>query len=190
MRYAVILADPPWSYRVGADVRSPSSRRPSRHYDTMPTHEIARLPVGDLAAEDCALFLWVTYPILYEAHEVIRAWGFAFKTCAFTWVKLNRDGSPWKGLGAYTRANAELCLLCAKGHPHVKTHDVPQVILSRRREHSRKPDIQYERIERLFDGPWIELFARQHWPGWETAFSNQDHKFLAQPPLLGERTTS
>ncbi len=130
--------------------------------------EIIRLPVVDLAADDCALFLWVTFPNLPVGLEVLSAWGFSYKTVAFTWVKTNsRSGTPFLGLGQWTRANAEICLLGIRGHVRRKAKDVRQVIMSPKREHSRKPDEQYERIMRLVDGPYIELFARYPWPGWD-----------------------
>lgn len=124
------------------------------------------LPVASIAADDCVLFLWATYPNLPDAFRVIDSWGFTYKTVAFTWIKTNKDGTPFMGLGYWTRANAEVCLLATRGRPKRKARDVPQVIISRRREHSRKPDEQYEHIMRLVDGPYIELFARYPWPGW------------------------
>lgn len=131
--------------------------------------EIKALPVGQLAAMDCALFLWVTFPCLYEAFEVLDAWGFAYKTVAFVWVKQNRqsDGLFW-GMGYWTRANAELCILATKGRPRRKSAGVHQVILSHVEQHSKKPDEARERIVALMgDLPRIELFARQETPGWD-----------------------
>lgn len=131
--------------------------------------EIKALPVGQLAAEDCALFLWITFPCLYEALDVLDAWGFTYKTVAFVWIKQNRqsDGLFW-GMGYWTRANAELCILATRGRPRRKSAGVHQVILSHVEEHSKKPDETRDRIVALMgDLPRIELFARQKSPGWD-----------------------
>lgn len=171
-KYGCILADPPWQFRVWAQ-SDKAHGAAAAHYTTMPSAEIARFPVGELAARDCALFLWVTYPNLPEGLRVMAAWGFVYKTVAFTWVKLNpKSKTPFLGLGHWTRANAEICLLGTRGHVKRKARDVAQLIVSPRREHSRKPDEQYERIMRLVDGPYIELFARQRWPSWD-AWGNE-----------------
>ena len=190
-QYRVILADPPWQYR--AFTPGTKTKRIGRvnvspvavQYDTLTVPQLGALPVSDLAEEDAALFLWATPPCLVEAIDLIRAWGFTYRTVAFNWVKLTRSGKPCIGLGHYTRANAEMCLLGIRGAMPVKDRAVRQVILSSRREHSRKPDEQYERIMRLFDGPYLELFARQQWPGWDV-WGDQAGKFPAQPFLFGE----
>jgi N6-adenosine-specific RNA methylase IME4 len=119
------------------------------------------------AAEDCVLFLWVTDPYLEKAMGVINAWGFKYKTVAFTWVKTNKSDEPWTGMGFWTRANPEQCLLATRGHPSRVRNDVAQLIIAPRREHSRKPDEIYHRIERLVAGPYLELFARQRRDGWD-----------------------
>ena len=129
----------------------------------MSLEDIKALPVQKLAAKDCALFLWVTFPCLQESFEVLRAWGFSYKTVAFVWVKRNRvsDSLFW-GMGYLTRANAELCILATKGHPRRADSGIHQVILSHIEEHSKKPDEARDRIVRLMgDVPRIELFARQ-----------------------------
>lgn len=131
--------------------------------------DIKRLPVRELADKDCALFLWVTFPMLCDAWGVMEAWGFSFKTVAFVWIKLNRktDGIFW-GLGHWTRANAELCLLATRGHPKRQSCNVHQVIISHIEEHSKKPDEARRRIEVLMgDVPRVELFARQSPPDWD-----------------------
>lgn len=135
----------------------------------MDINEIKALPVGQLAAVDCALFLWVTFPCLYEALDVLDAWGFIYKTVAFVWVKQNRqsDGLFW-GMGYWTRANAELCILATRGRPRRKSAGVHQIILSHVEQHSKKPDEARDRIVALMgDLPRIELFARQKSPGWD-----------------------
>ena len=127
------------------------------------------LPVDKLADQDCTLFLWATFPMLREALGVIDAWGFTFKTVAFVWIKLNRkaDNLFW-GLGSWTRANAEICLLATRGHPKRQSPNVHQVILSHIEEHSRKPAEARRRIVALMgDVPRVELFARQTPPGWD-----------------------
>lgn len=170
-KYGVILADPPWQFRVWAE-SDKAHGAATAHYPTMTPAEIKMLPVSDLAAKDCALFLWTTYPTLPEGLEVLKAWGFKYKTVAFTYVKLNKSGTPFVGLGHWTRANAEICLLGTRGKVKRKDKAVRQLIMTQRREHSRKPDEQYERIMRLVDGPYIELFARHTWPEWD-AWGNE-----------------
>jgi len=135
--------------------------------------DIKALPIADLAAADCALFLWGVWPRLPDVLEVIRAWGFEFKTAAFAWVKQNRGGEGlFTGMGFWTRANSEPCLLATRGSPLRLAADVHQVILSPVREHSRKPDEIRSRIERLVAGPYLELFGREQAPGW-TVWGNE-----------------
>ena len=150
-------------------------------YDTMDTDTIAALPVREIAARDCVLFLWATYPKLQEAFQVIEGWGFTYKTVAHTWAKLNPRGQGWHfGLGYWTRGNPEICLLATRGHPKRRDKCVANLIVSPRRDHSRKPDEVYDRIERLVAGPYCELFARQRRPGW-SAWGDQ----LSVTPDLG-----
>ena len=135
----------------------------------MSMEDIKALPVAELAAKDCALFLWITFPMLREAWSVMEAWGFTFKTVAFVWIKLNRkaDSLYW-GMGYWTRANAEICLLATRGNPKRQAKNVHQVILSHVEEHSKKPDEARRRIEALMgDVSRVELFARQSPPGWD-----------------------
>ena len=163
-KYGVIYADPPWRYRVWN-----GKGRIEKHYPTMELEDIMALPVRELADKDCALFLWATLPMLREALQVIKAWGFEYKTTAFVWVKLNRhrDGIFW-GMGYWTRANAEICLLATKGHPRRQARNIHQVIISHVEEHSKKPEEARRRIEALLgDVPRIELFARRTTPGWD-----------------------
>ena len=166
-KYNVILADPPWSFRAWSS--KGMGRSAEQHYPTMRLEDIKALPVSDLAAGDCVLFLWATFPMLKEALEVIDTWGFTYKTVAFTWVKENRKspGLFW-GLGYWTRANAEICLLATRGSPKRQSAAVHQVILSPVERHSKKPDEVRERIVTLMgDVPRVELFARQQTPGWD-----------------------
>ncbi len=179
-RFKVILADPPWSYRVYNRASGPVTKGRAgnrgiaeRHYDSLSLSELAQLPVPGLAQHNAALFLWATMPLLPEALSLMDAWGFTYKTVAFTWVKTNADGRSVTGrLGHYTRGASELCLLGLRGTMSRKDTCVEQVMLSPRRTHSQKPDEQYERIMRLFGGPYLELFARARYPDW-TAWGNE-----------------
>jgi N6-adenosine-specific RNA methylase IME4 len=171
---AAVLADPPWPFRV----RSPKGdgRSASQHYRIMSIEEIKAYPVADMAAADAWLFLWTTTPLLPVAIEVMSAWGFGYSGTAFAWAKLNPSANGFHvGMGFTTRKNVELCLLGRRGHPRILAHDVRELIVSPRREHSRKPAEQYERIERLCAGPYLELFARQRRPGWNSLGDDLDH---------------
>jgi N6-adenosine-specific RNA methylase IME4 len=178
--FGAMLADPPWKFYNWS--RRPwweradrnTSRAVERHYDTLSLEQLCALPVGDLAADDCALFLWACWPNLRDALAVIEAWGFIYKTCAFCWTKAHAgqiemfrdDFDDQMGLGYWTRANSEPCLLATRGDPKRLNADVRQAIIEPRREHSRKPDCVRPRIERLVAGPYLELFARRCRPGW------------------------
>ena len=172
-QYRVVYADPPWTFATFS--RKGKGRSAEAHYDCLPLPDIKRLPVGDWAARDCVLMLWTTDPLLDKAMEVIEAWGFTYKTIGFYWAKLNKsasrlvynDKSFFTGLGFWTRANPELCLLATRGHPRRRSAGVKKLVVSPRREHSRKPDEIYERIEALCEGPYLEMFARTERPGWD-----------------------
>lgn len=166
-RFRTIYADPPWEFKVYSG--KGKDRSADRHYNTGGLESIKALPVEALAAPDCALFLWCVMPELPGALDVIKAWGFEFKTVAFTWIKQNRsgDGLFW-GMGYWTRANAELCLFATRGSPQRLDKAVHQVLLSPIQEHSRKPDEIRERIVRLVGGPRLELYARRECEGWVT----------------------
>ena len=166
-KYGIIYADPPWRYVAWS--KKGSGRTAESHYATMNLNEICALPVQSIAAPDSALFLWATFPNLLEAFQVIQAWGFHFKTVAFVWVKRNRKSGSWFwGLGHWTRANAEICLLATRGHPKRQSKRVHQIINTPIEDHSKKPDITRSRIiELIGDLPRIELFARQKTSGWD-----------------------
>ena len=150
-------------HRVRHPVNSYSKRNNFRKQE-----EIEALPIADLAADDCALFLWAVMPQIPEALRVIEAWGFEYKTCAFVWVKQTKDGERFAtGMGYWTRANAEICLLATRGSPTRLNADVHQVVATPRGAHSAKPDEVAARIERLVGGPYLELFARQPREGWK-----------------------
>ena len=166
-KYGIIYADPPWHYRVYS--KKGAGRSAESHYPTMTIEEIQALPVSELADKDCALFMWITFPLLKESLSVLSAWGFKFKTIAFVWIKQNRksDSLFW-GMGYWTRANAEFCVLATKGKPKRMAKNVHQVIVSHIEEHSKKPDEARRRMVRLMgDLPRIELFARQKSAGWD-----------------------
>lgn len=163
-KYGVIYADPPWRYKAWR-----GNGMVEKHYPTMVLEDIMALPVEGLADKDCVLFLWATLPMLKEALQVIKAWGFQYKTTAFVWIKLNRQSSGifW-GMGYWTRANAEICLLATRGHSKRRAKNIHQVIISHVEEHSKKPEEARRRIEALMgDVPKIELFARRTSPGWD-----------------------
>lgn len=165
-KYGVIYADPPWSFETWSG--EGKDRAAENHYPTMTQAQIEALPVARLAADDCVLMMWAVMPQLPEALAVIKAWGFEYKTAGFVWGKTNKDGeTPSTGMGYWTRANAELCLLATRGKPQRINADVNQLILSPRMEHSRKPDEAAKRIERLVPGPYIEMFARAPREGWD-----------------------
>lgn len=136
----------------------------------MSIDELCALPVAEIAAPDSALFLWATFPQLPEALRLIKAWGFKYKTVAFVWLKKNpkKPDGWYMGLGHWTRANAEVCMLATRGHPHRQAANIHQFIIAPLREHSRKPDEAREKIVALMgDVPRVELFARQSPPGWD-----------------------
>ncbi len=177
LKYGAILVDPPWSFSNWS--AAGERKNALQHYDCMTYKAIAELCVGQFAAPDCVLFMWATDPLMPTAVNLMKWWGFAYKTVGFTWVKQTPRGKQWHmGLGYWTRANPEMCLLGTIGRPRRKSAAVRQLITAPIREHSRKPDEIYERIEALVDGPYCELFARQRRPGWE-CFGDEVDKFEA-----------
>lgn len=198
--FGAIVSDPPWRFATYSEKgrgRSPDGlsraaqrqNRPENHYQTLTLDEIKAIPVADVAARDCVLILWCVDPMLPQALEVGDAWGFKYKTTAFVWAKQRRETSTrdrlhddrWHkifpiGTGYWTRANPEIALLFTRGKPKRLHADVRKLIISPRREHSRKPDEACERIERLVAGPYLEMFARTTRPGW-TAWGNETTRF-------------
>lgn len=171
-KYDVIYADPPWEYRQSGSKKS-SRGLAKQHYDTMPTQEICDFPVREICRDKTICFMWATFPNIAEALKVMQAWGFTYKTAAFVWIKRNKksDSLFW-GMGAYTRANAEVCLLGisdnTKAKEIVKSHAVHQVIESPIMKHSKKPYETMHRIEKLLGSvSKIELFAREEAVGWD-----------------------
>jgi N6-adenosine-specific RNA methylase IME4 len=160
-----ILADPPWNF-VTYSAKG-QGKSPSQHYSTLIPEAIAMVPVSSIAADDCWLFLWIPSAHLPIGLIVMAKWGFTFSGRAFVWAKTNRKSPGFHlGLGKTTRKGCEDCWLAKRGQPRILAHDVHELIVAPVREHSRKPDEQYERIERLCAGPYVELFARQQWPSW------------------------
>lgn len=167
----VILADPAWKYNSRADHKTRFRGGAFGHYDLMSTAGICELPVASLLGpkEPAILFLWATFPMLKDAMQVIDHWGFKYKTVGFTWCKLNKkNGKPFFGVGHYSKSNAEVCLLATRGKTmKPATNSVSSLILTPRREHSRKPDEAYERIEAMYPTERkIELFARNYRRDW------------------------
>jgi N6-adenosine-specific RNA methylase IME4 len=170
--FAVIYADPAWTYTGGQRTRGPK-----RHYQLMSLADIKALPVAKLARRDAVLLLWTPGAHLEQAMAVITAWGFRFKGVGFVWVK------PTIGMGHWTRVQSELCLLATRGHPKRLAKDVEQVVCAPAGIHSAKPEEVRRRIERLCAGPYLELFGR-HWaPGW-TVWGNQVRNFTGIRPNL------
>jgi N6-adenosine-specific RNA methylase IME4 len=165
-RAGTITIDAPWPF-TGWGERS--NRRVTDHYETMLIDEIKALPIRALAAEHCAVFCWVTWPFMPVWASVLEAWGLTFSGLAFDWIKLNRDGEGlhW-GTGYGTRANSEPCLLAKIGSPLRLDEGVHSIIMAPVGAHSEKPDEAYRRMERLFGGPRLELFARKPREGWHT----------------------
>ena len=184
MKYNIIYTDPPWKYndkRTGAGKKNPNGAGgAAKHYACMTVDEIKALPVRSLADENCMLFMWVTFPLLREGLEVISAWGFQYRTLAFSWIKTNKrqnlkqatwfptDPDFYFGIGYYTKSNCELCLLGVKGKPFKVSDSVSSVIIAPIGRHSEKPAEARKRIVHLCgDIPRVELFARKQAPGWD-----------------------
>lgn len=183
-KYQIILADPPWEYK---DKAKAGNRGAESKYPCMSKKDLMNLPVESITDENCALFMWVTWPHLETGLELIKKWGFSYKTIGFNWIKETKTGKRWFwGMGHYTRSNSEPCLLAFKGklkREHADVHSVlgsyndSDVCITPIREHSRKPEEIHSRIERLFgDKKRIELFARETSNGWD-CFGNELEKF-------------
>lgn len=165
-KFNIIYADPPWQYNDKSTNRGGAER----HYRTVDIESLKKLKVSMVAADDCALFMWVTFPLLQESLDLIKAWGFTYKTMAFTWVKRNKikDSLFW-GMGHWTRSNPEICLLAVRGKPKRLGKGVHSVIKSPIQQHSRKPEETRQRIiELLGDIPRLEMFCREAPEGWAT----------------------
>lgn len=170
-KYGIIYADPPWQYASSTELDTTRSRGPEKHYNTMSTADICNLPVADIAAENCVLLIWGTWPYLADIQQVITAWGFEYKTCGFIWVKRYASTAKhYVGMGGWTRSNTEYCLLATKGKPTRVSAGISEVIEADVKEHSKKPNVVRTRIVELLGNeiPRIELFARTIISGWDT----------------------
>ena len=178
-RFSTILLDPPWQFRNRTGKVAPEHRRLHR-YRTMTTDEIAALPVAEHARETSHLYLWCPNALLPTGLQIMQAWGFEYKT-NIVWYKVRKDGGPdGRGVGFYFRNVTELILFGVKGRMRTLQAGRRQVnvIVKRKREHSRKPNELYDVIERCSPGPWLELFARERMPGW-TQWGDQVDSYVA-----------
>lgn len=173
--FHVAHIDPPWTFHAWS--HRGEGKGACQHYSCQSLEDIIALPVDQLMAPDAAIFLWTVQPMYPEAMRVIEAWGFAFRTVAFVWIKMPHKWSPDQqplrirprmGLGYHTRSGSEACWLATRGKGYKRqSMGVEQVVFAPLREHSRKPDEVAHRIDRLVgDVPRIELFAREQRPGW------------------------
>ena len=153
-KYKTVLADPPW------DINQKGKRGASNHYELMTLDRIKAMPIKELCAENAHLYLWIPNGLLQEGLDVIKAWGFTFRSPIY-WIK------PRLGLGNYIRNASETCLFATRGHAPVKFHAQPNWLFAPLQDHSHKPEEQYAIIERLSSGPYLELFARRRQPGWD-----------------------
>jgi len=171
--YGTILADPPWQFNNRTGKMAPEHKRLNR-YSTMKLHEIMELPVARLAAEKSHLYLWVPNALLPDGLKVMEKWGFEYKT-NLIWHKIRKDGGPdGRGVGFYFRNTTEMVLFGVKGKLRTDKPGRSQVniIRTRKREHSKKPDELYSIIEACSPGPYLELFARGNIKGW-TQWGNE-----------------
>lgn len=172
--YGAILADPPWYFRNFS--AAGEEKNPVAHYACMDAEALAAMPVSQLAAPDCALFMWATAPMLPDAIHLMKRWGFTFKS-AGAWAKQSSTGEKWAfGTGYCFRSAAEFYLLGTIGKPRVLSRSVRNLIVAPTREHSRKPGRLHRDVETLYAGPYAELFAREPRPGWDV-WGNQTDKF-------------
>ncbi len=166
-KFGTILADPPWRFSNRSGKMAPEHKRLSR-YATMSMQEIMELPIPQMAAQKSHLYLWVPNALILEGLEVLKRWGFTYKT-NMIWYKIRKDGGPdGRGVGFYFRNVTEMVLFGVRGSMRTLTPGRSQVniVSTRKREHSRKPDEIYPIIEKCSPGPYLELFARHSRPGW------------------------
>ena len=167
-KYNIIYADPPWSYQDTQKSGGTAFFGASVRYNTMNNKDIANLPIQDIADKDCVLFLWATSPLLPEALETIKKWGFKFKTIGFVWNKQTKNGLNVSNMGRWTMGNVEICLIGVKGKPQRIVKNVKQLVTAERTRHSEKPQEVRNRIITLMGNlPRIELFARNKTEGWD-----------------------
>ena len=201
-KFKTILADPPWQFQNRTGKMAPEHKRLTR-YSTMKLPEIMALPVRDVADEPCHLYLWVPNALLPDGLAVMKAWGFEYKS-NIVWEKVRKDGEPdGRGVGFYFRNVTELLLFGIRGN-NARTlapgRSQVNLLRTQKREHSRKPDEIFNIIERCSSGPYLELFARGHRPGWTlwgnqagvdyepdwATYKNADSSVVASPFLVGK----
>lgn len=199
--YGFIEADPAWGWVNYSGKAAAPHRTKKAPYPVMTLDEMKAMPVGDIAARNCVLNMWVIGSHLDQALELGRHWGFTFKSDGFVWVKTGKNDPSVRpiGMGKWVRKQVEYSLIFTRGKPSRKDAGVRQliesderVIYAPKREHSRKPDERYDRIERLCEGPYVELFARNTRPQWDS-WGNQVGMFDSDPDiaaLLGETVAS
>jgi N6-adenosine-specific RNA methylase IME4 len=188
-RFRTILADPPWRFQNKTGKIAPEHKRLSR-YATLGLADIKALPVAQAAAEVAHLYLWVPNALLPEGIEVLRAWGFEYKS-NLVWHKVRKDGGPdGRGVGFYFRNVTELVLFGVRGR-NARTlapgRRQVNILMSRKREHSRKPDELYEIIEACSPGPYLELFARGARSQW-AAWGDQSAEYFPDWPTYGNHS--
>jgi N6-adenosine-specific RNA methylase IME4 len=195
--WKMVSADPAWKFKNWADPVTAeqirASRGAERHYPTLTMDDIMALEVKDVVARDCHCMLWITGPFIDQGAAVLESWGFRFSTLFMVWIKLRKGLIARQfqlltlaelvdllhtGAGKTSRKNAEFVLLGRRGNPERLVNDVHEVIIAPRRQHSRKPDEYFERLERYAPGPRLELFARQPRAGW-TVWGNETDRFPA-----------
>lgn len=192
-RYAALSSDPPWHHKSYSD-KGQTRRSPSHHYRTMSIAEICALPVKEIMAPNSHCFLWTTQPHLELSFEVLKAWGYRYSSVFLFWVKLNpkavdemflRESDIMKGMGKTTRKSVEILLLGRRGSPRRLHKGLGDIIISPRRQHSRKPDSAFSRIEAYCPGPRLDMFAREARPGFDR-FGDEAAKFDAPAPVFLE----
>ena len=185
--FDVLYFDPAWSYKVW-DKDTGSGRSAEAHYTTTSLEDMKALPIDYVASKKSVMLMWATAPLLPEALDLMKAWGFIYKTVAFTWMKITEDGSPFMGMGYYTRANAEYCLLGThRRFPARQARDVSQIIVSKPGRHSEKPEEARKRIERLWPGlNYLEGFARRHPANWHVWGNEAPDEQEAALPIFNQ----
>jgi len=173
-KYNIIYADPPWNFgnRMYSSNKNDHHRAITRAYPVMKTSDICELPVRDICEEDCVCFMWAADAFIPDAIEVLKAWGFKYKTVAFVWLKKEKSGKQTCYMGQWTCKNMELVLLGTRGKmtKHLISRKIRQLqeAMRERSIHSRKPNLIREKIVEMFgDIPRVELFARNTAPGWD-----------------------
>jgi N6-adenosine-specific RNA methylase IME4 len=178
-KFKTVLADPPWQFQNRTGKMAPEHKRLNR-YPTMKLEDIMSMPVEQVLDDTAHLYLWVPNALLAEGLQVMEAWGFTYKT-NLIWYKVRKDGGPdRRGVGFYFRNVTEMILFGVRGK-NARTlqpgRSQENMIISRKREHSRKPDEQYELIESCSPGPYLEIFARGPREGW-TVWGNQAEEYI------------